>query len=144
MIYRLYTVNPSQFAYVVLEQLPEAQQNEVLDLFRGEWMFHKEPYQDTAPAREEAIAQLEADLETGVSASPGEMSLTGEGETFLFLPVNAFGVYAASYTSSDPGVAAVDEAGTVTAVAPGQAVITLHYEGTGGPADFTCAVTCDW
>ena len=144
MIYRLYTVNPSQFAYVVLEQLPEAQQNEVLDLFRGEWMFHKEPYQDTAPAREEAIAQLEADLETGVSASPSEMTLTGEGETFLFLPVNAFGVYAASYTSSDPGVAAVDEAGTVTAVAPGQAVITLHYEGTGGPADFTCAVTCDW
>lgn len=144
MIYRLYTVNPSQFAYAVLEQLPEAQRNEALDLFRGEWMFHREPYQDTAPTREEAIAQLETDLEAGVSASPGEMTLTGEGETFLFLPVNALGIYVASYTSSDPNVAAVDETGIVTAVAPGQAVITLHYEGTSGPADFTCAVTCDW
>ncbi len=144
MIYRLYTVNPSQFACVVLEQLPEAQRDEALDLFRGEWMFHKEPYRDTAPTREEAVAQLEADLEVSVSASPGEMTLTGAGESFQFLPVNAFGVYSVACTSSDPGVATVDTAGTVTAVAPGQAVITMHYEGTGGPAEFTCAVTCEW
>ena len=35
-------------------ELPEVQRNETLDRFRGAWMFHREPYQDTAPSREEA------------------------------------------------------------------------------------------
>lgn len=46
----------------------------------------------------------------------------------------------ASFTSSDPAVATVDEAGQVTAVAPGQAVITLHY----GDLTATCIVRCNW
>ena len=143
-LYRLYTMNPSQFAYVVLEMLPETQRDGALDLFRGEWMFHKEPYQDTAPTREEAAAKLEADLAAGVSASPGEMTLESAGSTFYFQLVNAYGVYALSYSSSDPEVAAVDGNGIVTAVGPGQAVITLLYEGSGGPLEFFCTVYCDW
>lgn len=144
MFYQLYDLNPSQFAFVVLEMLPEAQRNETLDLFRGEWMFHKEPYRDTAPSREEAVAQLEADLAVGVLASPGEMTLESAGSTFYFQLVNAYGVYALSYSSSDPEVAAVDESGVVTAVGPGEAVITLLYEGSGGPLEFSCTVSCDW
>ena len=142
MIYQLYIRNPSQFAYVVLELLPQAQQNQALDRFCFEWAFHREPY--TVPSREEAIAQLESDLTVSVGASPSSMTLDQAGASFQFLPVNAYGIYAASYESSNPAVAAVDESGTVTALSPGQAVITFHYEGPGGPQDFTCAVTCAW
>ncbi len=144
MIYKLYTVNPGLFAYVTLAELQEAQRNETLDRFRGEWMFHREPYQDTAPSREEAAAQLAADLEAGVGASASEITLNGAGEVLNFRPVNAYGVYDVAYTSSDPGVTSVAERGTVTAVSPGEAVITMRFEGTGQPKEFTCRVTCQW
>ena len=94
--------------------------------------------------QQEALARLEADLAAGVSAGPSAMTLEQAGASFQFLPVNAYGIYAAAYESSDPGVAAVDESGTVTALSPGRAVITLRYEGPGGSRDFTCAVTCAW
>ena len=144
MVYQLYTLNPSQFAYVVLEQLPEEQRSRALDCVRSQWSFHREPYTDAVPGREEALARLEADLAAGVSAGPSAMTLEQAGASFQFLPVNAYGIYAAAYESSDPGVAAVDESGTVTALSPGRAVITLRYEGPGGSRDFTCAVTCAW
>lgn len=144
MVYQLYTLNPSQFAYVVLEQLPEEQRSRALDCIRSQWSFHREPYTDAVPGREEALARLEADLAAGVSAGPSAMTLEQAGASFQFLPVNAYGIYAAAYESSDPGVAAVDESGTVTALSPGRAVITLRYEGPGGSRDFTCAVTCAW
>lgn len=143
-LYRLYAVNPSQFAYVVLEQLPEAQQNAALDLFRFEWHHHRVSTGPAAPTREEAIEQLEADLAVGVSATPSEMTLEGEGHTFYFQLVNASGVYALSYESSDPAVASVDDGGIVTAVSPGEAVVTLRYEGAGGPLEFLCTVHCAW
>ena len=44
------------------------------------------------------------------------------------------------YTSSDESIATVDEKGTVTAVAPGQAVITATY----GELTDTCIVRCRW
>lgn len=44
------------------------------------------------------------------------------------------------YTSSDESVATVDEKGTVTAVAPGQAVITAAY----GDLTDSCIVRCRW
>ena len=46
-----------------------------------------------------------------------------------------------TWTSSDPAVATVDEAGTVTAVAPGTTVITAAME-NGQQA--TCTVNCTW
>lgn len=146
MIYQLYSVNPSQFAYVVLEMLPETQRNEALYHFCFEWYFHRgteaPPTQEEAVA--EAVAQLEADLEAGVSATPGEATLKSAGSTFQFLLMNAPGVYALTYESSDTGVAEVDQNGVVTAVGPGEAVITMYYEGSGGPKEFTCQVQCVW
>ncbi len=45
-----------------------------------------------------------------------------------------------TFTSSDKKVATVAEDGTIKAVAPGKATITVEYDG----AKATCAVTCDW
>ncbi|MBD5162243.1 MAG: hypothetical protein HDT14_09565 [Oscillibacter sp.] len=143
-LYRLYVLNPSQFAYVVLEQLPEARRNAALDLFRGEWYFHIEPSGEHAPSRDAAISQLEADLAGGVSASPSEMTLRSAGSTSRIQLLNAPGIYALNYTSSDPDVAEVDENGVVTAVTPGETTIFVRYEGAGGPKDFTCRVLCVW
>lgn len=144
MIYRMYIMNPSQFAYVVLEMLPETQRNEALDLFCSEWYYHRVSTGTEPPTREEAAAQLEADLEGSVSAAPSEETLYSAGSTFPFRLVNASGIYALTYMSSDPSVAVVDENGVVTAVGPGSAVITMRYEGAGGPLDFTCRVRCEW
>ena len=46
----------------------------------------------------------------------------------------------AVFTSSKPEVASVDEAGTVTAVAPGTATITVQYDG----AEASCIIRCSW
>jgi len=46
----------------------------------------------------------------------------------------------ATFTSSKAEVATVAEDGTVTAVAPGQATITVEYDG----AKATCIVRCNW
>ncbi|RKI67347.1 hypothetical protein D7V91_10035 [bacterium 1xD42-67] len=46
----------------------------------------------------------------------------------------------AAFTSSDEKVATVAEDGTVKAVAPGKAVITVTYDGASASAN----VTCDW
>lgn len=145
-IYQLYSTNPSQFAYVVLEMLPETQRNEALYHFCFEWYFDRGTEAPPTPeeAIAEAVAQLEADLEAGVSAIPREMTLTSAGSTSRFLLMNASGIYALTYESSDPGVAEVDENGVVTAVGPGEAVITMYYEGSGGPQEFTCQVRCVW
>lgn len=144
VVYQLYTLDPSQFAYVVLELLPEEQRDEVLRYFRFEWYYDQSSAGPEAPTREEAIAQLEADLEAGVSAAPSEMTLTSAGSTFRFLLMNASGIYALTYESSDTGVAEVDDNGVVTAIGPGEAVITMYYEGSGGPQEFTCQVRCVW
>ena len=50
-----------------------------------------------------------------------------------------------SYASTKPPVVLGHEfSGIVTAVGPGEAVITLHFEGDGENRDFTCAVACRW
>ena len=46
----------------------------------------------------------------------------------------------ASFTSSDKKIATVSEDGTIKAVAPGKATITVTYDGATATAD----VTCDW
>lgn len=145
-IYEMYSMNPSQFAYVVLEMLPETQRNEALYHFCFEWYFDRGTEAPPTPeeAIAEAVAQLEADLEAGVSAAPSEMTLTNAGSTSRFLLMNASGIYALTYESSDTGVAEVDDNGVVTAIGPGEAVITMYYEGSGGPQEFTCQVRCVW
>ena len=149
LVYRMHAVDPSQFAYVLLYELPEEQKNTVLDFFRYEYRYEMswehEPFDGKqGPSREEAIAQLERELERGVGATPEEMLLTVSGESFQFLPVNAYGVYAATYASSNPYVADVTDAGTVTARGEGEADITMHFEGAQGQHDFVCHVRCDF
>lgn len=143
VIHRIYIMNPSQFAYVVLEQLPEEQRDTVVDLFCSEWYYDWVSSSDL-PTREEAIAQLEADLVAYIFASPDEMTLHSAGSTFQFQVFNVSGIYALSYESSDPSVASVDNTGVVTANAPGDAIITAHLEGDGGVRDFTSLVSCEW
>ena len=148
LVYRMHAVNPSQFAYVLLYELPEEQKNTVLDFFRYEYRYEMswehEPFDGKqGPSREEAIAQLERELEKGVSASPEEMLLTVSGESFQFLPVNAYGIYATTYASSNPYVADVTDAGTVTARGEGEADITMHFEGAQGQHDLVCHVRCE-
>lgn len=45
-----------------------------------------------------------------------------------------------SFTSDKPEIATVDESGNVTAVAPGQATITVEYDGVKA----SCVVRCRW
>jgi len=61
------------------------------------------------------------------------------GLMFYFLPVNSV-QEAVTWTSSDPGVATVDERGIVVAVAPGEAVMTATSEG-GLTAECSVTVT---
>lgn len=44
-----------------------------------------------------------------------------------------------SFTSSDPKVATVDESGTITAMAPGKATITVTYDGATATASVNCS-----
>lgn len=143
-LYRLYVLNPSRFAYVVLERLPEARRNEALDLFRGEWYFHTELSGEHAPSREAAIAQLEADLAGGVSVSPSEMTFTTYKQGSKFAPPNMPRDHTATFTSSNLAVASVDPEGLVWAEGPGEAVVTMHYLDASGPREYTCLVHCDW
>lgn len=102
----------------------------------------------------EAVGRYDGDLLTDQelyellqlsTAAPSEMTLHSPGESFRFLPANILGIYAATYSSDDPSVASVDSStGTVTAVGPGTAAISLHVECSVGQFDFTCAVHCDW
>lgn len=141
IVCQLYQRNPSTFAYAALELLSGACQTRVLDYLR-----YKIAQQEggSAMTEQEITALLRQTLRDGLSAAPTEVTLTRPGETAQFLPVNAYGSYAASYTSSDTSVATVDQEGVITAVSPGQATITLHCESSGAQRDFTCAVTCRW
>lgn len=69
-----------------------------------------------------------------------EVTLSAEGATFQLKcsvdPADAD----VAYTSGDKAVATVSDDGTITAVAPGAAVITA----TCGDAKAECAVKCDW
>ena len=143
LTYQMYERNPIEFAHVVLEMLPEENQNEVLDFFRAEWYYHRINDGPDLPTREEAIAHLETTRADGIFASPTEMVLRSAGATFQFQVFNVSGIYALSYESSDPGVASVDRSGIVTANSSGTAVITAHLEGGGVIRDFICAVSCE-
>lgn len=146
IVYDLYAANPPQFAYVVLEQLPDIQRDAVIDFFRYEQSFRREDGEVLSV--EDTIAQLEDAEESLMTNSfPGLLpaaTLTSAGSTFRFPAANTYGIYAATYASADPDVAVVDENGTVTAVGVGETTITMHYEGAGGVHDFSCEVVCQW
>lgn len=146
ILYNLYIRNPTHFAAITLDELSPEQRDETVGLLLYDWGYYHQLDEDLPHEERLAVllSRLEEDKKGGLFASPDAAYLSHKGQSFSFIPVNTTGIYAASYESSDPAVAIVDESGTVTAAGPGQAVITLHYEGDGGPQDFTCVVTCAW
>lgn len=147
VLYDLYVMNPTRFARIALDELPQDQREDALQLLLYDWSYYHGLDEDLSFAQRLEIltARLEEDKQGTLAASPDVMYFWYAGQSARFLPVNAQGVYAASYASDHPEVAEVDEwTGAVTAIGPGEAVITLHFEGDGTNQDFTCAVHCDW
>lgn len=80
-----------------------------------------------------------------ITASHTDVTLKSAGETFRLSVLGVDGVSACTFASADPAVAAVDEiTGDVTAVAPGQTVVSAHLECSAGQYDFDCIVRCSW
>ncbi len=145
-LYSLYVRNPTCFARIALDELSPEQREQTIGLLLYDWGYYHS-LDDSLPYEERMAAltsRLEEDKQGALNASPDVMLFWYEGQSAAFLPVNSTGIYAASYSSDHPEVAVVDMSGTVTAVGPGSAVITLHFEGDGLTRDFTCAVRCAW
>lgn len=89
----------------------------------------------TAPAEEEPIA------EASLSLSRSDFTLFAAGASYRLRYTCQPDIDAIpEYTSSDEAVATVSDDGTVTAVAPGRATITLQY----GDLTASCVVRCSW
>ena len=146
MLYDLYVLNPARFARIALDQLPPDQREAALGGLLYDWGYcHDLDGMDRSGQLALLTARLEADRAGTLAASPDVMRFDCQGQNARLLPVNVTGICAVSYASDRPEVAAVDGAtGLVTAVGPGEAVITLHFEGDGENRDFTCAVACRW
>ena len=108
----------------------------------------EEPEQGTEPAAP-AMDATGGDTasEYTIHVSHEDVTLKSAGETFRFTVWDSNGNDPSTciYTSADPAVAVVDEAGgEVTAVAPGTTTITAHVEFGGEKRDFNCTVRCEW
>ncbi|MBD5149107.1 MAG: Ig domain-containing protein [Oscillibacter sp.] len=80
-----------------------------------------------------------------VTASHTDVTLFHAGETVTMSAQGVSGIYANTFVSADPGVAAVDKlTGEITAVAPGTTTVTMHVECEAGQFDFDCTVRCSW
>lgn len=79
---------------------------------------------------------------TGLELEVAELQIRAAGDSVQISvqPQPADTTDALSFASSDPSVATVTDDGCVTAVAPGEAVITI----TCGNASATCKVVCDF
>lgn len=97
--------------------------------------------EESSPEEEAAGAsdsQPPVPEETGMTLSSTDFTLFQAGSSYR---LTASGTEAAcTYTSSNPSVATVGKDGTVTAVAPGNSVITV----TSGTEKRTCVVRCNW
>ena len=88
-------------------------------------------------------SELPSQPQPAMSLNRAELTFTAQGDTFQ-LEVSLSGtdgVPGVVWTSSDSSVASVDNAGLVTAIAPGTATITAQ-SGTGLAA--SCIVRCRW
>lgn len=97
--------------------------------------------EETAPENEETPAEDDSEkapAETGMTLSRTDFTLFKAGSTYKLIASGVEG--ACTYTSSNPKVATVGADGTVTAVAPGNATITV----TNGAEKRTCVVRCNW
>ena len=81
----------------------------------------------------------------GISASHSDATFFNPKEHFRLLPVGAGDDYTVSYSTSNADVASVDgKTGTVTAVGPGTATVTMSVDCGGSEYTFTCIVRCNW
>lgn len=97
--------------------------------------------EETLPENEETPAEDDSEkapAETGMTLSRTDFTLFKAGSTYKLIASCVEG--ACTYTSSNPKVATVGTDGTVTAVAPGNATITV----TNGSEKRTCVVRCNW
>lgn len=97
--------------------------------------------EETLPENEETPAEDDSEkapAETGMTLSRTDFTLFKAGSTYKLIASGVEG--ACTYTSSNPKVATVGTDGTVTAVAPGNATITV----TNGSEKRTCVVRCNW
>lgn len=97
--------------------------------------------EETLPSDADSTSQensQNAPAETGMTLSRTDFTLFQAGSTYKLTASGA--KEACTYTSSNPKVATVGKDGTVTAVAPGKATITV----ISGKETRTCVVRCDW
>lgn len=97
--------------------------------------------EETLPENEETPAEDDSEkapAETGMTLSRTDFTLFKAGSTYKLIASGVEG--ACTYTSSNPKIATVGTDGTVTAVAPGNATITV----TNGSEKRTCVVRCNW
>ena len=133
LVRQLHDLRPSLFANTVIEVLHEENREIILDYYSGGGL-----------SQEEVIAQLYSEAAANLTAGPEEIILTKVGQTGQFLLDAPLGDYTVSYTSSDLTVAKAMPDGTILALTPGEANISLTYEGDLGHYDFVCHVICDW
>lgn len=97
------------------------------------------PEEPETPAEEVPAAEPDdGDAAAGMTLSSTDFTLFSAGSTYQLQVTGAPG--ACTFASSDPKVATVAADGTITAVAPGTAIIVV----TSGSEKRTCAVRCNW
>lgn len=122
-------------------QEDEAEKSEVPD-DAGE---NSQAADETDPDADGTDDPENTDTETKeVRASHSDVTLKAAGNSFTLAVEGLDGTYTVTYTSADPAVAAVNEKGLVTAVAPGTTTVSAHVEGNGSTYDFRCIVRCSW
>lgn len=103
----------------------------------------QEPAPSPEPA-EDDVQEQDSGNPADITPSHTDVTLFYSGEGFLYQPRGVSGVYACTYSSDAPEIAAVDETtGRVTAVSPGTTVVRMHVESS-GQYDFSCTVRCSW
>ena len=106
------------------------------------------PVEPEAPEPEEgASGESGEKTDVTVRVSHEDVTLFSAGETFRLTVWDSNGKDpdACVYTSADPAVAAVDEAGgEVTAVAPGITTVTVQASYGDKTWEFDCIVRCRW
>lgn len=81
----------------------------------------------------------------GISASHSDATFFNPKEHFRLVPLGAGDDYTVSYSTSNADVASVDNStGTVTAVGPGTATVTMSVDCGGSEYTFECIVRCNW
>ncbi|MDE7245938.1 MAG: Ig-like domain-containing protein [Oscillospiraceae bacterium] len=79
-----------------------------------------------------------------VTASHSDATFFNPKEHFKLVPTGAGAGCPSTYSSSDSTVAAVGQDGTVTAVGPGTATITMTVDCGGSDYTLECIVRCKW